>query len=183
MYGLFHPARDVVPPLVGLLYSSNALAFHGGLIMSLNRLFRLISVALLALFLAFAVALVWTEWSTYRSGANSVPALRKLRLALLAMEKVSAERGPPMPSWGGSALAPELQVRLADARARSDAALNQLRTALETDSKLRQSWALDKVRWSSRAGSGTRQCRSGGAPVGRIAATCWCWPPSPAWSI
>jgi hypothetical protein len=29
--------------------------------------------------------------------------LRKLRLALLAMEKVSAERGPPMPSWGGSA--------------------------------------------------------------------------------
>lgn len=115
--------------------------------MSLNRLFRLISVALLALFLAFAVALVWTEWSTYRSGANSVPALRKLRLALLAMEKISAERGPANTVMGaGAPLAPELQARLTDARARSDAALNQLRTALETDSKLRQSWAMDKVR-------------------------------------
>jgi len=122
-------------------------AFHGGLIMSLNRLFRLISVALLALFLAFAVALVWTEWNTYRSGANSVPALRKLRLALLAMEKISAERGPANAVMGaGASLPPELQARLATARAQSDAALSQLRAALEADARLRQSWAMDKVR-------------------------------------
>ncbi|WP_349676439.1 nitrate- and nitrite sensing domain-containing protein, partial [Herbaspirillum sp. UBA812] len=115
--------------------------------MSLNRLFRLISVALLALFLAFAVALVWTEWNTYRSGANSVPALRKLRLALLAMEKISAERGPANAVMGaGASLPPELQARLATARAQSDAALSQLRAALEADARLRQSWAMDKVR-------------------------------------
>ncbi|WP_299532133.1 diguanylate cyclase [uncultured Herbaspirillum sp.] len=115
--------------------------------MSLNRLFRLISIALLTLFLAFALALVWMEWNTYRSGANSVPALRKLRLALLAMEKISAERGPANAAMGaGVPLAAPLQARLANARTQSDAALSQLRTALEADPRLRQSWALDKVR-------------------------------------
>ncbi|MDP1244206.1 hypothetical protein, partial [Klebsiella pneumoniae] len=40
----------------------------------------------------------------------------------------------------------ELQARLATARAQSDAALSQLRAALEADARLRQSWAMDKVR-------------------------------------
>ncbi|WP_343650574.1 GGDEF domain-containing protein [Herbaspirillum sp.] len=115
--------------------------------MSLNRLFRLISIALLMLFLAFAVALVWTEWNTYRSGANSVPALRNLRLALLAMEKVSAERGPANAFMAASPQQAEATMRqLAVARQQSDAALTSLHAALEADPRLRQSWALDKVR-------------------------------------
>lgn len=115
--------------------------------MSLNRLFRLISIALLMLFLAFAVALVWTEWNTYRSGANSVPALRKLRLALLAMEKISAERGPANAIMGaGATPTQDMLAKLAAARSQSDAALAQLHAALDADARLRQSWAMDKVR-------------------------------------
>ncbi|UIN23300.1 diguanylate cyclase [Herbaspirillum frisingense] len=115
--------------------------------MSLNRLFRLISIGLLMLFLAFAVALVWTEWSTYRNGANSVPALRNLRLALLAMEKISAERGPANAFLGAPAQQSEaLLKQLAGARQQTDVALASLHAALEADARLRQSWALDKVR-------------------------------------
>ncbi|BEV15000.1 diguanylate cyclase [Herbaspirillum sp. DW155] len=115
--------------------------------MSLNRLFRFISIALLMLFLAFAVALVWTEWNTYHHGANSVPALRRLRLALLAMEKISAERAPANAAIAsGVPLPAELQGRLAAARSESDAALAQLHAALEASPQLRQSWAMDKVR-------------------------------------
>lgn len=115
--------------------------------MSLNRLFRLISIGLLMLFLAFAVALVWTEWSTYRNGANSVPALRNLRLGLLAMEKISAERGPANAFLGAPPQQSEaLLKQLADARQQTDVALASLHAALEADARLRQSWALDKVR-------------------------------------
>lgn len=115
--------------------------------MSLNRLFRLISIALLMLFLVFAMALVWTEWSTYRSGAKSVPALHHLRLALQAMEKVSAERGSANAIMGASVQqAQDLQQKMARARSQTDAALAALHGVLEADARLRQSWAMDKVR-------------------------------------
>ncbi|ALU89001.1 diguanylate cyclase [Herbaspirillum rubrisubalbicans] len=115
--------------------------------MSLNRLFRLISIALLMLFLAFAIALVWTEWNTYRSGAKSVPGLHNLRLALLALERVSAERGSANAIMGASAQqAGDLQQKITRARNQTDAALAALHGVLEADARLRQSWAMDKVR-------------------------------------
>ncbi|ADJ63421.1 diguanylate cyclase [Herbaspirillum seropedicae] len=115
--------------------------------MSLNRLFRLISIALLLLFLAFAVSLVWTEWNSYRNGANSVPALRTFRLALVALEKLSAERGPANAFMGASASQREAVAdKLKNARAETDAALAALRQALQSHPRLRQSWSLDKVK-------------------------------------
>ncbi|KAF1045079.1 MAG: putative diguanylate cyclase DgcQ [Herbaspirillum frisingense] len=115
--------------------------------MSLNRLFRLISIALLMLFLALAISLVWIEWSIYQNGANSVPALRNFRLALIAMEKISAERGPANAYMGARQQEkPELYKSLQAARVTADAALGRLREALEKDPAQRQSSALDKIR-------------------------------------
>ncbi|NUU00320.1 diguanylate cyclase [Herbaspirillum robiniae] len=115
--------------------------------MSLNRLFRLISIALLMLFLALAISLVWIEWSIYQNGANSVPALRNFRLGLVAMEKLSAERGPAnayMGSRPGERDA--LYQQLKAARVTSDTAMDQLRDALEKDPTLRQSPMFDRLR-------------------------------------
>lgn len=115
--------------------------------MSLNRLFRLISIALLMLFMAFAITLVWTQWQAYRSGARSVPALQHLRLALVAMEKLSAERGPANAYMGASSAdSAALRERLQLARGTTDAALARLRAALEADPVLRQSGALERVK-------------------------------------
>lgn len=115
--------------------------------MSLNRLFRLISIALLLLFLAFAVSLVWTEWNNYRNGANSVPALRQFRLALIALEKLSAERGPANAFMGASASQREaLSEKLQAARGQTDAALAELVQALQSHPRLRQSWSLDRIK-------------------------------------
>ncbi|MFJ3057404.1 diguanylate cyclase [Herbaspirillum sp. NPDC087042] len=115
--------------------------------MSLNRLFRLISIALLMLFLAFAISLVWMEWHAYRSGASSVPALRHFRQALVAMEKLSAERGPANAYMGAAPdEAAALYQTLKSARDTTDASLAQLRTALEADAGLRQSGTLERVK-------------------------------------
>jgi diguanylate cyclase (GGDEF)-like protein len=115
--------------------------------MSLNRLFRLISIALLMLFLALAVSLVWIEWNIYQSSTNTVPALKRFRLGLVAMEQVSAERGPANAFMGArDDERAVLYQRLQAARAASDAALADLRAALEKDSVQRNSGILEKVR-------------------------------------
>ena len=115
--------------------------------MSLNRLFRLVSIALLMLFLALAVSLVWIEWNIYQNGTNTIPALRKFRQGLIAMEKVSSERGPANAFMG--ARDDERAIfyqRLQTARAASDAALADLYAALEKDPSQRNSSMLEKVR-------------------------------------
>ncbi|MBB5392803.1 MULTISPECIES: diguanylate cyclase [unclassified Herbaspirillum] len=114
--------------------------------MSLTRLFRLISIALLMLFLALAVSLVWIEWNIYRSSTNTIPALKRFRLGLIAMEQVSIERGPSNAFMGARdderAL---LYRRLQAARSASDAALADLRTALEKDPAQHNSSILKKI--------------------------------------
>jgi diguanylate cyclase (GGDEF)-like protein len=115
--------------------------------MSLNRLFRLISIALLMLFMALALALVWIEWSIYQSGANSVPALSNFRLGLMAIEKLSVERAPANAYMGAR---PQERAafyqNLLAARVASDAALASLREALEKDTPRRRADILERVR-------------------------------------
>lgn len=114
--------------------------------MSLNRLFRLISIALLMLFLALAVSLVWIEWGLYQRGAYSVPALRSFRLGLTAMEKVSIERAPANAYMGARPNERHgLYQNLQAARVQTDAALTNLRLALERDPVLSKSTALDNL--------------------------------------
>jgi len=61
--------------------------------MSLNRLFWLISILLMLLFLTLIGRIVNSEWSAYQRSTKSMPAIKNFRLALVAEEKLIAERG------------------------------------------------------------------------------------------
>jgi len=92
--------------------------------MSLNRLFWLISIALMLLFSALAVRIVAVEWGTYKRGAYSMDAMRTVQLGLVALEKVSFERGPSNACLGSGVSDPTASLaRLQRARAESDVAL------------------------------------------------------------
>ncbi|AEK60956.1 hypothetical protein CFU_1124 [Collimonas fungivorans Ter331] len=100
--------------------------------MSLNRLFWLISILLMLLFLVLIGRIVSSEWAVYERSTKSMPAIRNLQLALLAEEKLAAERGP-----GNSLLLQEPDAAakefagLDQARFASDRALASLRRALQ----------------------------------------------------
>ena len=95
--------------------------------MSLNRLFWLISIALMLLFSALAARIVAVEWGTYKRGAYSMEAMRTVQLGLVALEKVSFERGPSNACLGRSLSdSPASLARLQQARAESDATLTAL---------------------------------------------------------
>lgn len=113
--------------------------------MSLNRLFWFISVALMLLFSALAARIVLSEWGAYARGARSVEAVRVVQLAMVAMEKVSIERGPANALMGGdSDDLPVLRQRLATARAQSDQALANLLEALRDEADVRYAPAIRK---------------------------------------
>ncbi|WP_343586436.1 GGDEF domain-containing protein [Herbaspirillum sp.] len=115
--------------------------------MSLNRLFRLISSALLMLFLALAVSLVWIEWNIYRSSTSTVPALKTFRQGLVAMELVSIERGPANAFMGARDDERDaFYQRLQEARAVSDAALADLYAEVEKDPSQRNAGILERIR-------------------------------------
>ena len=99
--------------------------------MSLKRLFWLISVALMSLFLLLTAGLVATQWNTYRRGVESVQIVRHLQLALRVMELVSVERGPSNGLLGANrAELPEARAKLAQSRINSDRSINDLLDAL-----------------------------------------------------
>ena len=114
--------------------------------MSLNRLFRVISIALLLLFMALAVALVGIEWGTYQRGAHSVRALMNFKLALVAFEKVSYERAPANAYLGGSE---SEQLAFAEsvkaARADTDRAFADLIRALAKDKSHRNDAVITRL--------------------------------------
>lgn len=95
--------------------------------MPLRRLFNLAAL-LLALATSILVArLATTEWQAYRRAVNGSQAVGDLRLALLAAEMVSRERGPTNGLLGDvNVLSPERVRALAEARGRSDSALDAL---------------------------------------------------------
>jgi len=99
--------------------------------MPLRRLFRLAAL-LLALATAMLVARVAAhEWQAWRRAVNGAQAVADLRLALLATEMVSRERGPANGLLGDAAsAAPQRVQTLAEARQRSDRALDALVQAL-----------------------------------------------------
>lgn len=114
--------------------------------MSLKRLFWLVSVALMLLFSVLASRIVLIEWDAYRRGARSVEAVRVVQLTLLAMEKVSIERGPSNALMGGEGDAlPALRKRLAAARRESDEALFRVLDSLRQEADVRYAPAIRKI--------------------------------------
>jgi diguanylate cyclase (GGDEF)-like protein len=114
--------------------------------MSLNRLFWFISVALMLLFAALTARIVALEWGTYARGMHSVDAVRLVRLTMVALEQVSAERGPSNAVMSGvSAAVPESRHRLEAAREQSDVLLDELGAALRQGVDARYDAAARKV--------------------------------------
>ncbi len=100
--------------------------------MSLNRLFWLISILLMLLFLTLTGRIVSSEWSVYERSTKSMPAIKNLQLALLVEETLAAERGPVNSMLTQeSADAAEVVPRLERARAASDQSLATLHHALQ----------------------------------------------------
>jgi len=100
--------------------------------MSLNRLFWLISILLMLLFLVLIGRIVSSEWSVYERSTKSMPAIKNLQLALLVEEKLAAERGPvdSLLMQEADETAKEF-AGLTSARYASDRALATLRRALQ----------------------------------------------------
>lgn len=114
--------------------------------MSLNRLFWLVSLALMLLFSVLAARIVLIEWDAYRRGARSVDAVRVVQLTMLAMEKISVERGPSNALMGGDPEAlPALRKRLDAARRDSDEALFHLLDSLRQEVDPRYTPAIRKI--------------------------------------
>jgi diguanylate cyclase (GGDEF)-like protein len=100
--------------------------------MSLKRLFWLISVALMSLFLLLTAGQVATQWNVYRRGADSVQIVRQLQLAMRVMEIVSVERGPTNGVLGAdqNEMA-AAQEKLALARQNTDRSISTLLDSLQ----------------------------------------------------
>jgi diguanylate cyclase (GGDEF)-like protein len=114
--------------------------------MSLNRLFWLVSIALMLLFSVLAARIVLIEWSAYQRGGRSVEAVRVVQLTMLAMEKVSIERGPSNALMGGDSDAlPALRKRLDAARRDSDEALFRVLDSLRQEADVRYAPAIRKI--------------------------------------
>src|SRR5450830_2150442 len=81
--------------------------------MSLNRLFWLISIALMLLFSALAARIVAIEWGAYLRGVRSIDAVNVVQLTMISMEKMSLERAPSNVLMGSEhAALPELRQHL-----------------------------------------------------------------------
>ncbi|WP_211462650.1 GGDEF domain-containing protein [Collimonas silvisoli] len=100
--------------------------------MPLNRLFWLISILLMLLFLTLIGRIVSSEWSAYQRSTTSIPAIKSFQLALMVEEKLTAERGPTntLLRQKSDDAAREL-ARLERLRGASDQALASLRQALQ----------------------------------------------------
>ncbi len=99
--------------------------------MSLNHLLRLLA-AMLTLATAVLVArIAMVEWGDQARAAHGRAAVGDLRLALVAAEMVSRERGPTNGVLGDDVpVQPQRRERLVEARNRTDAAFAALRTVL-----------------------------------------------------
>jgi diguanylate cyclase (GGDEF)-like protein len=114
--------------------------------MSLNRLFWFISLALMLLFSVLTARIVMLEWGTYARGAHSAEAVRVVQLSMIALEKVSAERGPTNAAMGGdSELVSTQHSQLMQAREQADMALADLLAALAQETDGRYASATSKV--------------------------------------
>lgn len=105
--------------------------------MSLNRLFWLISMLLILLFLTLAGRIVDSEWAAYQRSTQSIPAIKNLQLALLVEEKLAAERGLTDALLRHARRnAAEVRARLEHARVAGDHSLAELRRAMQAKAVL-----------------------------------------------
>lgn len=103
--------------------------------MSLNRLFGLISVLLIALFLTLIGKIVDSEWEMYQRSKESIPAIKDFALALDVEEKLSAERGPNNMLLGKNlSNSVNEQIKLTAAREATNRSLSLLLQAMRTQS-------------------------------------------------
>lgn len=126
--------------------------------MSLNRLFWLISILLMLLFLTLIGRIVSSEWSVYERSTKSMPAIKNLQLALLVEEKLATERGRV-----NSMLtqepddAAEVLARLEQMRSISDQSLATLRHSLQVPADPVPEPVIDQVRSTERALAAARK--------------------------
>ncbi|KGM42040.1 hypothetical protein JY96_08715 [Aquabacterium sp. NJ1] len=97
--------------------------------MTLRGWFRLMAVSLVLVFLLMEARLVQMEWRQLQRAEEGQQAVARLRLALVAMEMVSRERGPANGVLGDETPSgsPRLREALAIARSRTDQALANFR--------------------------------------------------------
>ncbi|TDV39436.1 diguanylate cyclase (GGDEF)-like protein [Paraburkholderia caballeronis] len=100
-----------------------------------NPRFSAAAILIGCLFLVLTAALVWYEWDAYADANDAVASFGTFRATLVAMEKVSAERGPMNAALGSDDALPDgAPAPLAAARRDTDAAIARLRTRLDTPS-------------------------------------------------
>jgi diguanylate cyclase (GGDEF)-like protein len=100
--------------------------------MSLKRLFWLVSIALMSLFLILTSGIVASQWNAYRHGAEGVQVVQHIQLAMRAMELLSFERGPANGVLGANETEmPAARARLTQARRNSDQSITDLLDALQ----------------------------------------------------
>ncbi|WP_052162293.1 diguanylate cyclase [Aquabacterium sp. NJ1] len=97
--------------------------------LTLRGWFRLMAVSLVLVFLLMEARLVQMEWRQLQRAEEGQQAVARLRLALVAMEMVSRERGPANGVLGDETPSgsPRLREALAIARSRTDQALANFR--------------------------------------------------------
>ncbi|MDB5892936.1 MAG: hypothetical protein JWQ88_467 [Rhodoferax sp.] len=126
---------------------------RGGAHMSLSRLLGWLAALLVVATLALVGRTAMTEWRSLSASRASLQAVTHLRLALLAAEMVSRERGPANGALGADApLTPLLRQALDRARERTDRAFADLQAVLPV--------ASDAARQMAQARSVLGQARS-----------------------
>jgi diguanylate cyclase (GGDEF)-like protein len=101
--------------------------------MSLKRLFWLVSIALMSLFLLLTSGMVVSQWNTYRHGVEGLQIVGHIQSAMRVMELLSFERGPTNSVLGANeAEMPAARARLMQARRDSDQSITNLIDALQS---------------------------------------------------
>jgi diguanylate cyclase (GGDEF)-like protein len=121
--------------------------------MSLNRLLRLLAILLLLATAVMVGRIALVEWRVQGRAEAGEAAVGNLRVALVAAEMVSRERGPTNGLMGAElADQPKRRESLAEARARTDVAFGNLRRVLDgrtVDPRLEQ--ASERFREAEKA--------------------------------
>ncbi len=100
--------------------------------MRLTRLFAIIVVVLVAMVSLLLTRILYAEWSKFHASRAGLATLQVARKAMVATEKISAERGPTNGVLGdGDPPEPAKLERLVQARAASDTAVRAVLDALE----------------------------------------------------
>ncbi|WP_046166307.1 diguanylate cyclase [Chromobacterium vaccinii] len=116
------------------------------------RLSKIFTIVTFVLFILACLPLAWIingEWAAYHSANEGLGSIQIAHLAMVAVEKISFERGPANVLIGSPA-DPTARERLRSARQTSDRALQDLVTALSPSNSAYHRQALAAVRTARR---------------------------------